>query len=205
MRFPRCSCSKQWGDGQLNWQTKHMIGFGMGGNHQLVLSFGFIGLLRVSKSGVYTRKQGLPPQFIGGFRTCFSGFDVFWDVFLASLILRFCIYNYIYVHVYIYIYVNIYTIHDILNSCGWRTGNPARFNRWSSLTGAIFQHERRMQQLVVSCILDFPTHFCGINPINTLFVRSWCTMRTFISLISTFVGRIRSARAATFAGVATRF
>ena len=107
MRFPRCSCSKQWGDGQLNWQTKHMIGFGMGGNHQLVLSFGFFGLLRVSKSGVYTRKQGLPPQFIGGFRTCFSGFDVFWDVFLASLILRFCIYNYIYVHMYIYMSIYI--------------------------------------------------------------------------------------------------
>lgn len=94
----------------------------------------------------------------------FGNVDGFWDVFLASLVLRFCIYIY------------IHTIHDILNSCGWRTGNPARFNRWSSLTEAIFQHERIMQQLVVSCILDFPTHFCGINPISTLFVRSWCTM-----------------------------
>ena len=112
----------------------------------------------VQKWGIH-QKTRVPPNSSEDF----GNVDGFWDVFLASLILRFCIYIYI---------IYIYTIHDILNSCGWRTGNPARFNRWSSLTETIFQHERRMQQLVVSCILDFPIHFCGINPINTLFVRS---------------------------------
>ena len=138
----------------------------------------------------YTPENKGSPQFIGGFRKCWWILGCIFGIPYPPIL-------------YIYI-LYIYTIHDILNSCGWRTGNPARFNRWSSLTETIFQHERRMQQLVVSCILDFPIHFCGINPINTLFVRSWCTMRTFISLFSTFVGQIRSARAATFSG-ATRF
>lgn len=168
MRFPRCSCSKQWGDGQLNWQTKHMIGFGMGGNHQLVLSFG---LLRVSKSGVYTRKQGFPPIHRR----------------ISEMLMDFGM------TYWIHVAGGQGTPLDSIDGHPWQKRFSSMKEECSSWSFHVFW--------------IFQPIFAGLTqlkPINTLFVRSWCTMRTLISLISTFVGQIRSARAAT-AGVVTRF